>query len=490
MAKIIGRENEEQTLEEAYQEDSAQMIALYGRRRVGKTYLIKNFFAKKEKEAHLFYVTGTKGGTPPEQLQNFCGKFTTFGTLPGARVEVQRNWREAFEVLTHNMKLCKKKKIVLFFDEFPWMATKGSRLLRTLETYWNDRWADDPRIKLIICGSASNWILKNIINNKGGLYNRVNHSIKLEPFNLYQTKEYFRYKKIKLNDRDITDLYMAIGGVPFYLSKVKEGLSAAQNIEQLAFKQNSFLLKEFENLYHTLFNTGESHITLARKIAAHRYGVEQKKLGKPGGTLTKHLNELEQAGFIIKLTPFKHKKKKVYYKMIDEYSLFYFRWIEPIKEILYTQGMKKGYWQNIHRDPRWYSWSGYAFEAICLKHHLQISEALNLSPSDLPYTWRYAPKPGSDEKGTQIDLLFDRRDNAITICEIKYTREPFALDKYGAQKLRQAIEVFKKQTKTKKNIFVALVSAAGVTKTMYFDDFIGDNGIVTLKDLFKHIETW
>ena len=175
MARIIGREDEEKILEEAFQSNKAELVALYGRRRVGKTYLIRNFFADK-KDTHLFFVTGTKDGTLDEQTQNFCEEFLTF-SFPGARLEIQNNWRDAFRALTQNMELCKKKKIVLFFDEFPWMVTRGSRLLRTLETYWNGKWGHDPRIKLIICGSSSSWILKNIVNNRGGLYNRVTYPI-------------------------------------------------------------------------------------------------------------------------------------------------------------------------------------------------------------------------------------------------------------------------------------------------------------------------
>lgn len=494
MPKIIGRESEEEILEEAYQSNRAELIALYGRRRVGKTYLTRNFFEKK-KDTQLFFITGAKDGSVAEQAQTFSEQFTTF-SFPGARLEIQKNWRDAFKALTHNLELCKKKKIVIFFDEFPWMATRGSRLLRIFETYWNLFWSNDPRIKLIICGSASSWILKNIINNRAGLYNRVTYPIHLEPFDLRQTKLYLNHIKVNLNYRDITDLYMAIGGIPFYLSKVKPGLSATQNIEQLAFKKNSFLLQEFNNLYSTLFNSGEAHIELARIITESAYGVGQEELVRKtsklssGGRIISYLDDLEQAGIIIRITPFGHKKRGIYYKMVDEYSLFYFRWIEPIKKSLLHQGIKKGYWQRMQSSPSWYSWAGYTFESVCLKHHLQISETLNLSPTAIPYSWRFVPAMGSKDKGAQIDLLFDRDDNAITICEIKYTQNPFVFDKSYAQKINQKIEIFQKRTGTSKNIFMAFVSAAGLKKSLYFDEFAADNSIVVLKDLFKKVDTW
>lgn len=486
MSKLIGRKQEEKVLQEAWASKDAELIALYGRRRVGKTYLVRQFFHMK-KDTLFFYVSGINGGSLRDQTQNFLDELAATFWYKGPRDGLVGDWRNIFRLLTEVMRLSSHKKIVLFFDEFPWMVTRRSKLLQMLDYFWNRHWSMDPRVKLVICGSSASWLVKNIINNRGGLYNRVTRSIHLQPFNLHQVQSYLSYKNIKLSKKDIVDLYMVLGGIPFYLSKVKSGLSVSQVIDDLGFQKGSFLLSEFANLYDTLFGSGGAHRELARIIAQHRYGVSQKELfanlsTSSGGTLTRWLNDLELAGFISRFTPFASAKKGVYYRMTDEYSLFYFKWIEPIKNTLIEKAMRKGYWSSIKATPSWSSWAGYAFEGICLKHAGQLSMALELSPLALPHTWRYVPKKGEECEGAQIDLLFDRNDNVITLCEIKYTQNPFVFDKKALEKLLHAVYIFKEKTKTSKNIFVALISAQGIKKTLYSDELV--HHVVTLADLF------
>lgn len=397
---------------------------------------------------------------------------------------------DTFELLTEAIEkqVPKNKTVVLFFDEFPWMVTHKSNLLKALEYYWNRHWSLDRRIKLIICGSAASWIIKNIINNKGGLHNRLTQSIQLEPMNLKVTKNFLHHMGVKLSESHIAQIYMVTGGIPYYLSRVTKGLSATQVIEELAFTKGSFLFKEFDNLYASLFDDADSYIEIVRAIASKKHGVGQEelfgkiKLSSKGGTVIKKLKDLEHTGFIISFKPFSHQKKGIYYKVIDEYSLFYFNWIEPIKETLLHKGLRKGYWQQSQKTPAWRAWSEYAFEAICYKHITQISKALSISATAIPSTWRYSPTKQSGEPGAQIDLLFDRDDNAITLCEIKYTEEPFSIDKDYFQKLQQKMDVFKKITKTKKLLFLAIISTSGLKKTIYSEEMI--SGLATLGDLF------
>lgn len=492
MSTIIGREEEQAILEGAIFSNKAEFIALYGRRRVGKTHLVSTSFEDR-KDVLFFKVTGIKDGSLEEQLKIFADAIGNSFVHKGAQLEASKNWYDAFKVLTSYIDNSKKKKIVLFFDEFPWMVTPNSKLLKMLEHYYNNYWGGESRITLIICGSSSSWILTNIINNKGGLYGRVTESIHLRPFTLYQTKCFLEHEKIDLNNEQILQLYMVLGGIPYYLTKIKPGLSAAQSIENLAFNKDSFLMTEFSNLYATLFNSGEGHIELARIIASHRYGIGQEDLTREaehvssGGGLTKKLKELEEAGFIQSYKPFLAKKKGLYYKMIDEYSLFYFNWIEPIRGTLAAEAMERGYWRDVQQSQRWHSWAGYAFESVCFKHIREIRKSLNLKPfSSQPGTWRYSPQKGSKEDGAQIDLLFDRNDGVITLCEIKYTKEPFVIDKDYAARLAQKKEVFKKQTKTKKQLFWAFVSANGLKKTLYSQEMVSAE--VTLNDFFRKIE--
>jgi AAA+ ATPase superfamily predicted ATPase len=487
LEKIIGREEERAMLEKLLNSKQAEFLAIYGRRRVGKTMLIRGFF--KEKKGIIFLnTTGTLQGSMRDQIDNFTQQVGA-AFYQGAQLKNGKNWNETFKTLNDAIKSVSSiKKIVLFFDEFPWMATKNSKLLQNLDYYWNQHWSNDNRIKLIICGSSASWIIKKIINNKGGLHNRITRTIHLEPYNLRDTKRFLNYRGVKLNNQQVAQLYMAIGGIPYYLSYVEKGLSAAQNLENLAFRRKSFLLEEFNNLFSALFEDADIYINIVRTIARNRYGIEQEELFSSirdlskGGRGTDKLKALEDASFIMRFKPHLHSRKGIYYKVIDEYTLFYFHWIDPLKESLLTRGMKKNYWDSIQSTPEWYSWSGYAFEAICYKHVFQISEALNMSPTALTSTWKYTPTKNTKENGAQIDLLFDRKDNAITLCEIKYTMQPFEITKKYANQLSIKMDVFKNVTRTKKQIFFVMISANGLKKNMYSEMI---DGVVTLADLFK-----
>ena len=486
MSQIIGRKEEKALLEAVFQSERPEFVALYGRRRVGKTYLIRNTFAEKE-DSIFFYVSGLKSGTRQEQIENFTKEMARAFGFPSSSFGIRKSWQETFELLTELISASPKQKIILFFDEFPWMVTRKSKLLQAVDFFWNRFWSMDGRVKLIICGSASNWILKNIVNNIGGLYNRVTRVIHLEPFDLYDTRQYLEYKKVKLSNQEIVHIYMVLGGIPFYLDQIQPGLSAMQNVELLAFKRGSFLLNEFSNLYATLFGADSVHIALVKVLAQHCYGMDQEELIKrvtgiaKGGTLVARLSELEQSGFIQRFTQFGYERKGVFYKLVDEYTIFYFQWIEPNKKLI-ERGKEKGYWMRIQNSPAWHSWAGCAFEAVCNKHVPLIRDALLLTMAGASQ-WRFVPKKGSQDKGAQIDLLFDREDNSITLCEIKYTKEPFTVTKAYAQNIQNKIAVFKKHTKTKKALYFAMISANDLKKNMYSEELIA--GVVTLDDLFK-----
>ena len=381
------------------------------------------------------------------------------------------------------------RKIVLFFDEIPWMMTKKSRLLQTLDYYWNQHWSNNKRVKLIICGSSASWIIKKVINDKGGLHNRITQKIHLAPFNLHETKSYLNSLGVQLKNQQILLLYMATGGVVYYLSFVKKGLSATQLIENLAFSEKGVLFYEFDNLFSSLFDQSEVFIKIVQMLSKHPYGLGKrellKRLGKSsiGGSGIKKLEELEDAGFITSFTPHYHKRQGIYYKLIDEYVLFYLKWIAPIKKSLQKRLLEKGNWQGMQRTPAWYSWLGCAFEAVCYKHIFAIRKALSIPPDAIANAWRYMPrKDKSKYGGAQIDLLFDRNDDAITICEIKYTEKLFILTKEYMAVLKRKLDVFKEQTRSKKQLFIAIISANGIKNNFYAKDSIG--GVVTLDDLF------
>lgn len=487
MSKIFGRDEEVKLLNDFLKSNEAKFLALYGRRRVGKTYLIRNFFSVKN-NVIFFDVSGLKNASMQHQIENFT---TRIGEVffQGVTPRQEKNWEDTFRLLTKIMEqIPKNKKIVLFFDELPWMATANSKLLQNIDYYWNQYWSKDSRIRLVICGSSTSWIIDKIIDNKAGLHNRVTHKILLEPFKLSEARKFLISQNINITKSQMLPLYMVTGGVPFYLSYYKKGLSVAQNIEQIAFQKNSLLLGEFDNLFSSLFENPELYISIIRLISKNWSGISQESIFREieglskGGEGQKKLKALEDSGFIKKFIPFQNKKRGIYYKLIDEYSLFYLKWIEPIKNTLFTGNIQKGYWVKEMKSQNYSIWSGYAFEIICYKHVLQISKALGIEADSIPYTWRYVPKKGKDDQGAQIDLLFDRTDDAITICEIKYYNDKFKLTKEYLNILDRKKRVFEKQTSTKKQIFISLIASNGVAKTYYADKII-DN-VITIDDLF------
>lgn len=484
---LVGRVPEKKMLQNAYGTKNAEFIAIFGRRRIGKTFLIKHFF--KEKECVFLHVTGVKSGTLTEQVGRFIKAISeTF--YKGSELKEQKNWLDAFDVLneTINKHVEKAKKIVIFLDELPWMATRKSKLLQALDYFWNHYWSHDNRIKLIVCGSSASWIIKKIINNKGGLHNRITQKIRLNPFTLLETKQFLKTKSVRLNNWQVAQIYMITGGVPYYLSNVEKGLSSAQIIEKLAFTKDALLLKEFDNLFASLFDDSTAYIELLRIIAKHRYGISQADLSRKskhfsqGGRIVSKLKELKEAGFIMGFKPYQHKKKGIYYRIIDEYTLFYFYWIEPIRDTLQEESLEKGYWQDMQTSSAWHSWAGYSFEALVYKHLSEVRKKLEISPTAIANSWRYTATKKTKEDGAQIDLLFDRRDGTITISEIKYSEKPFNIDKQYAKSLINKRDMFIKITRTKKNILIAFISANGMTQNLYTDELV--DGIVTLDDLF------
>ncbi len=483
--RIIGRLKELQILNRLYQSSEPQFLALYGRRRIGKTFLVKHF-AENQTEAIFFNVTGVKDGSLKEQTQHFTQRIgeVFYGGAPLAQV---KNWDKSFALLTEAIKQqASSRKIILFFDELPWMATQKSNLLQTIDYYWNQYWSNDPRIILIICGSSASWIIKKIIRSTVGLHNRITEEMLLQPFNLHDTQKYLESRKIILDRKQILLLYMVTGGVPYYLSKINWNLSAMQIVEKLAFSKNAFFLNEFKVLFSSLFHGHEVHEKIVKALAKNRYGLSKndllKLIGSQGGNGGAKLQELEDAGFILSFKPIYHRRKGIYYRLIDEYVLFYLKWIEPIEETLSRQALDLGDWQAIRTTPEWYNWLGYAFESVCYKHLILIKRKLALPPMSLANSWRTSASQTLGDRGAQIDLLFDRRDDVINICEIKYTEKPFVITQDYFETLNRKMAVFKEKTGTQKQLFLSFISANGLKDNAYSHSI---SGVVTLEDLFQ-----
>lgn len=475
---IIGRNREQQLLAKAYSATESEFIVIYGRRRIGKTYLIREYFAAQD--CQFFHVTGIQDGTIKNQLKKFTEALSQvfFEDTP---LEVLADWDAAFNLL-HKQIIKYTKKVVIFLDELPWMATKKSGLLQEIDYYWNHHWSKMSNMILIVCGSSASWLIQKIIYNKGGLHNRVTSQIRLLPFSLVETNDYLKSRGIKLNNKHVLSLYMALGGVPYYLRYVEPGLTAEQNIQQVIFDKNTPLKDEFNKLFASLFENADAYIELVKLIGRKREGLGRAelkaiaKLSTSGGRLSKRLTDLCETGFIEEYIPWQRSVGE-YYKLVDEFCLFYLYWVDGQK----SKKFAKDHWLLQSQRPAYYAWSGYAFEAVCLKHIDWMINALKIKASSTG-AWRFVPRK-SAENGAQIDLLIDRTDNAMTLCEIKYTEQPFEIDKQYAEKLQYKIDLFKKKTGIAKQIFLVMILAQDLSKTIYSQKMV--DGVVTLADLFK-----
>ncbi len=475
---LIGREREQKVLNKILHSKEAEFLVVYGRRRVGKTFLIQDYF--QNKPCVLLHATGTQNGNLKKQLANFSKIFadTFFNGLP---LQSFLSWDDAFMQLSQQIR-ARKEKVVVFLDELPWMAARKSGLLEALDYHWNRYWSVLPNLVLIVCGSSASWLIKKIIYNKGGLHNRITGSIQLAPFNLAEVRAYLKSRKVKLTDNHILCLYMALGGIPYYLRYVEPGLTAQQNIQQILFADNAPLQDEFNKLFHSLFANAEAYIELIKLIAKKPVGISRADLEQKakhtgsGGRLTHRIKDLTAAGFIQEYTAWQRKQGE-YYKLIDEFSLFYLQWVKVSK----TKQFPREYWLAQSDTPAYHAWSGYAFERVCSKHIDQVMHALHIKSAATIHAWRHLPK-NKLVQGAQIDLLVDRTDDAITLCEMKYTTKPYLIDKQYAKQLRDKRSIFQQVTNTDKQLFWALVTASGLKKNRYSDELISH--VVTLSDLF------
>ena len=476
MKELIGRKEEIEILQSALKSNEAEMVSVIGRRRVGKTFLINNVFDKNI----VFSMTGIQYSPMEEQLRNFSYQLNEYAKTK-IPYKVPKDWLEAFQILISFLKKkLKGEKRVVFFDELPWIATPRSGFLRGLSFFWNS-WAVQENIVVVICGSAASWMIKKVVHHKGGLHNRITKRIILDPFTLSETEKYLLSRKIRFDRYHILQMYMTMGGIPHYLKEIKGGKSATQNIDQICFSKTGLLKDEFTKLYASLFSNPENHIAVIRILSKKRKGLTRKEIVKygkipEGGSIQRVLEELEQSGFISIYLPFGKKKKEKLFRLTDEYSLFYLQFIEGkiFKE--------KQIWEKLSQTQACKTWSGYAFESICLKHISAIKKALRISGV---YTEAssYVKKGTAEEKGLQIDLLIDRNDHVINLFEIKFYNNTYTITKKEAEELRNKMGLFQRVTKTRKQIFWSFITTFGLEENMYSLDLM--NQSLTMNDLFE-----
>jgi len=468
---FIGRDSERKALLKAYDNDESNFIAIYGRRRIGKTFLVKETL----KDKFTFIHTGGFNLKRKDQLKLFSNSLKEQGLENISKID---DWIDAFENLKNVIKKSNAKKKVIFLDELSWLDTSKSGFISALESFWNGWCCFRNDILLIVCASSASWIINKIIHNRGGLYNRLSNCICLKPFTLKECKEYLFSKGIKYDEYQILQLYMVLGGVPFYYSFVEKGKSASQNINSLFFEENAKLRNEFDYLYQSIFNNYEDYLNIVKIISTKKSGINRNEIAKltklpNNGELSKKLVDLQSCGFIKKYIKYGNKSNDANYQLIDNFTLFYY-------SFLYNKPTDNNYWLNNINNPKINTWEGLAFELVALQHINNIKEGLGIrGVSTNEYSWY---EKENNTPGCQIDLLIERKDRIINICEIKFKREEYTLNKKDNDNIINKEKIFLSKTKVTLATSLVLITTYGLKENQYSSIF---NNVITCSDLFK-----
>jgi len=455
--KLVGREKERQKLTDSLKKEESQLIAVYGRRRVGKTYLIENTLAKEI----VFDITGIKGANIRTQLSNF--KTQILKRSKRFHEAKLQSWFDAFLLLQEYIETKGKKKKVIYIDEFPWFCGQRSEFLPVFEHFWNNFCAKRNDIVVVVCGSAAAFMVNHIINNKDGLHGRISTTIRLMPFTLHETKTYLRYKKLNWDHYDILQCYMILGGIPHYLNQLDKRYTLPQNIDRLCFETSAQLANEFDQVLISLFSNSSLHKSIIIELAKKKKGLTRKALNENlskgnNKAFTKAIKELEESGFIVDCPSFDQKPSKSLFRLNDEFCFFYLKYIAPNK----NQG--QGTWLHLFNSRSFDSWSGFAFEMLCMKHTAQIKKALGI-PKVRTTTHSWASKEAQKNKqksGAQIDMLLKRQDRRIDIIEMKFYNKPYAITKHYRDSMINKKNIFEEEIDPDEALALIMITAKGL----------------------------
>jgi AAA+ ATPase superfamily predicted ATPase len=479
---LIGRQSEREALQSYYQSDHSEFIVVYGRRRVGKTYLVRQHF----EDDFFFYASGIASDSAREtgtydNLERF-GRSLRQYRLAEDEAEAPRTWMQAFDMLSDAINRAgTMSKKVIFLDELPWMDTPRSGFVKALEYFWNSFASARSDLLLIVCGSAASWMTRKLFNNKGGLHNRVTGRILLRPFTLSECEEYFRAHEVIIDRRDIAEAYMIFGGIPYYLSYWDKRYSLPQNVDKIVFAEAAPLKDEFKNLYSSLFNNSAQYVEVVKALSTKSKGLTREQiLGvtklTDGGSFSELLSNLELSGFLRYYAQYPGKARKGLYQLIDNYSLFHQTFVEN------NHGQNEHLWSDLHETPKLNAWRGYAFEQLCFRHIEQIKWALGIAGvSTEVYAWHSQ----ISDPGAQIDLVISRADRIINLCEIKFAKYEFEIKKDYAQKLKNKVFSFENELRPKATTHLTFVSTYGVKQGGYANMVQSE---VVLDDLFRTLK--
>lgn len=478
---MIGRKLEQELLQEAVEKNRAQFVAVYGRRRVGKTFLVNEFFQNKYAFKHTAVSPVNEQLKPKRnllkiQLKEFHYSLRSYGLPAGEPVPV--DWFEAFHMLQQllDTKSKEDEARVVFLDELPWLDTPRANFMPAFEHFCNDWVLARKDVKLVVCGSATSWILDKLVDGKGGMYGRVTLSIPVEPFTLKECREFFREGGYAMDEYDIVQAYMAFGGIPYYLDQFRRGMSVPQNFDALLYGRQAPLRDEFDRLFSSQFTHPDELKKIVTLLARKRSGYTRDEIAQKcgyttGGGLTRMLSALEKSTFVTPYVPFGESKAK--FRLTDPFCMFYLKHVKDNRDAT-------TYWQSSFNSPTMLAWSGYAFEDVCRAHIRQIKNALGIG--DVTTRESSWVVPGTEtERGMQIDLVIDREDRKICLCEMKFTQGKFLVGRDYAEKVQERIRRTMEFTRNSKPVISVLVTTYGVERNEYSGRF---QKVVMLEDLF------
>lgn len=458
--EIIGRKAEKQRLELLYNSNSSEFLVVYGRRRIGKTYLIRQHFENR----FAFLTTGMYQQPQQIQLSQFAVALSEYFEI---EIPSFQSWLEAFAMLKKCLQTSRLNRKLVFIDEVSWFDTTGSDFIAALEWFWNGWAASQPDIMLIVCGSATSWITNKLLANKGGLFNRVTCQIYLLPFTLHETEQYLISKGINWSRYDITECYMIMGGIPYYLKQLDTHLSYTANIDELFFKKNGRLKDEFDHLYKTLFDNTAYYIKLVEALSEKTIGLTRDEISKSAsvgnnGQLSKALSDLVNCNIIRGYNYYGKKKNGVIYQLSDYFTMFYFRFIKQY------YGRDEHFWTHTIDNPARRAWAGNMFEQVCKDHIAQIKQAIGISGvMSEQSAWYSQTEKGSYTRGAQIDMLIARRDRIINICEMKFSQNEYTIDQDYEMQLRNKLGTFRDTTKTRDALHLTMITTYGVKQNSH-----------------------
>ena len=469
--EIIGRTEEMAQLKRYAASIQPEFVAMYGRRRVGKTFLINKTLG----EQMVFETSGVLMGEKDDQFEAFNQSLRRIGY----KGKTPRKWMDMFFALEQTLtpNLDPNKRQIIFIDELPCFDVKGTRFVAALGHFWNSWVSKHDNLMLIVCGSATSWMVDNIVNNHGGLHDRITHLMHLHPFTLAQTEQYMQARQFKWDRLAILQAYMVFGGIPYYLSLIEPKESVAGAIDRLLFSKKGELRTEYERLFVSLFTNPAPYIAIVQVLAKHRYGLTRIEIAdvlkkSNGGNLSEQLDNLVKCDFV---SYYRTKTKKInknggIYMLADHFTQFFHSFVDGETDELF--------WTHNLRSPKVNTYFGLSFERVCMAHIPQIKKALGIDQIGTEY---YSWRSNDPNQRAQVDLIIERADRLINLCEIKYSATTYTIDKSEDLKLRIRQAAFVDQTETRYGIMPTFITTYGLTPNGYASNILNS---VVIDDLF------